>query len=99
MKDADPAIHVEWMGGNCPVQAEGTIGGEPFYFRARGEHWSMSIGGRDVILEPKWRHEEPYPGGQFDAGWMPQWEALGFIAKAVCLYAAATRTSKPEFNA
>lgn len=29
--------------GNCPVQAEGTINGLPFYFRSRGGHWSLAI--------------------------------------------------------
>lgn len=38
-------IIIDSFGGNCPVQAEGTIDGKPFYFRARGSSWSMSIGG------------------------------------------------------
>ena len=29
--------------GNCPVQCSGTVDGLPFYFRARGEHWSLDI--------------------------------------------------------
>ena len=41
-------IIIDSFGGNCPVQAEGTIDGKPFYFRARGSSWSMSIGGDDV---------------------------------------------------
>ncbi len=28
---------------NCPVQCQGTIDGLPFYFRARGEHWTLDI--------------------------------------------------------
>lgn len=39
-----PTIVIESLGGNCPVQATGTIDGEPFYFRSRGEHWSIEIG-------------------------------------------------------
>lgn len=25
------AIEIDWLGGNCPVQAVGKIDGEPFY--------------------------------------------------------------------
>lgn len=85
---SDPNIKLQYLGGCCPVQAEGTIDDEPFYFRARGEHWSMSIGGDDVVMDPEWYHEEPYGDEAYAAGYMPQWEALGFIAKAVGMYAA-----------
>lgn len=37
-------IVIDRLGGLCPVQAEGTIDGVPFYFRSRGEHWSIEIG-------------------------------------------------------
>lgn len=37
-------IVVKYIGGACPVQAEGTVDGIPFYFRARGNGWSLSIG-------------------------------------------------------
>ena len=29
--------------GKCPVQAEGTINGYPFYFRSRHARWSIRI--------------------------------------------------------
>ena len=29
--------------GACPVQAEGTVDGLPFYFRARGGEWTLSV--------------------------------------------------------
>ena len=77
---------IEWIGGNCPVQAEGTIDGQEFYFRARGSRWSLAIGGVDVIASPDWFYEEPYGLGPFDAGWMTEEEALAFIDKAVGLY-------------
>lgn len=82
-----PEIVIGQIGGNCPVQAEGTIAGEPFYFRARGERWSIGIGG-DVVGEPDWYYEEDYPGGQFAAGWMTEVEARGFIGQAAERYAA-----------
>jgi hypothetical protein len=27
----------------APVQVEGTLDGHPFYFRARGDHWTFSL--------------------------------------------------------
>lgn len=83
----DPAIRINSIGGNCPVQAEGEVDGKPFYFRARGDEWSMGIGG-DPVSDPDWECFESYGDGPYDAGWMPQHEALGFIAKAVGMYAA-----------
>lgn len=81
-------ILIDQIGGNCPVQAEGKIGGKEFYFRARGEHWSIGIGG-DVVGDPDWYYEEEYPGGQFAAGWMTEAEARAFIDQAAERYAAA----------
>ncbi len=74
----------EW--GNCPVQAEGTINGEEFYFHARGEHWSMSIGGEDVVMHPLWHCWEKYSDDTFGAGWMTEEEARGFLDKAIYQY-------------
>lgn len=84
----DPGISIEYISGNCPVQSEGFIGGKPFYFRARGERWTMSIGGDDCILEPEWFYEEEYGKTDYEAGWMPQHIALAMIAKAFEKYCA-----------
>jgi hypothetical protein len=81
-------VVIDKIGGNCPVQAEGTIAGQPFYFRARGEHWSIGIGG-DVVGDPDWYHEEEYSDEQFAAGWMTEAEARAFIEKAAEKYQAA----------
>lgn len=83
---SDPTVILDWIGGNCPVQAEGTVNGKPFYFRARGESWSMSIGGEDVVGRPEWFHEEGYGETQFAAGWMTIDEAKNFIAVAAKRY-------------
>lgn len=85
MKGVDPIIKIDYLGGNCPVQSEGLIDGKPYYFRARGDGWSIGIGG-DPVAAPEWSHEEDY-GEWPSAGWMPQWEALSFIASAVRIYA------------
>lgn len=78
------------IGGRCPVQAEGTICGVPFYFRARGESWSIGIGG-EVVLLPAWEHEEDYGDEPFAAGYMPEEEALAFIEREARRYAQEMR--------
>lgn len=86
---------VDWIGGNCPVQAEGTIDGKRFYFRARGEHWSMEVhptSTDDYVTWPRddaeWMHEEEWGDEQYAAGWMPEDVALEMINKAAGLYRA-----------
>jgi len=73
---ADPTIEIDWLGGNCPGQAEGRINGAPFYFRARGASWSLECG--------DFSYSEGY-GVWPDAGWMTEGEAREFIAKAAAL--------------
>ena len=63
-------LQIEHIGGYCPVQAEGTVNGSPFYFRARGKRWSMNIGDDPVGIalgKKGWHREETYEG----AGYMP----------------------------
>lgn len=79
---SDAGVLIIHLGGNCPVQAEGTVDGEPFYFRARGERWSMSVGGDDVVGAPDWYYEEPYGDRPYAAGWMSEYEARRFIEEA-----------------
>ncbi len=63
-------IDIQTLGGSCPIQAEGFIDDQPFYFRARGSQWSMEIGGDVPLGTPQWSYEEPYGTGLFDAGRM-----------------------------
>lgn len=79
-----PRLRLDTIGGNCPVQAEGLIAGVPFYFRARGDRWSFSVG-RDPIGEPDFDYVEDY-GVWPEAGWMPEDTAKEMIAKAARLY-------------
>ena len=72
------------LGGNCPVQAEGTIDSKPFYFRARGETWSIGIG-KNPVVSPEWSYREDF-GSWPEAGWMTEDEARAFIEKAAKLY-------------
>jgi hypothetical protein len=82
----DVGIHIDYIGGNCPVQAEGTVDGKPFYFRARWDKWSIGIG-CEPVLSPEFYREAPYGERPGEAGWMPQYQALIFIAKAIREYA------------
>lgn len=77
---------LKYLGGNCPVQAEGIVDGQPFYFRARGDEWSLDIGPEDQWHGYGcWRIERDYGSG-FDAGWMHRHEALGFIVEGIAAY-------------
>ena len=89
-------IIIDSFGGNCPVQAEGTIDGKPFYFRARGSRWSMSIGGDDVVLDPDWYLEDDYGDDAFSAGWMTEVEARAFMGKAFELYLGRKQGENPS---
>lgn len=84
----DSGIVIDTLGGNCPVQAEGRIDGEPFYFRARGESWSLGIGG-DPVSAPTWEHCEEWGDSAFAAGWMEEAEAYRMIAKGAAMYRKA----------
>jgi hypothetical protein len=84
----DPRIVIDMIGGNCPVQAEGTIDGQEFYFRARHEHWSLSIG-RDHDGAALWFTT----GARDNAGWLDEDEAIALIAEAAKLYLARPLTT------
>lgn len=78
------------FGGNCPVQAEGMVDGQTFYFRARGDAWSLDIGPEEQWHGfGCWRIERDY-GEWPDAGWMPKHEALGFIVDGIAEYRSAS---------
>ena len=85
---SEPKIIIDQLGGNCPVEGDGWINGALFYFRARGEHWSLSIAtdasGPDG--DTAWVHHEEWPGGKYAAGWMEWDEAKAMIEKGARIY-------------
>jgi hypothetical protein len=88
------------LGGNCPVQGYGTIDGVPFYFRARGEHWSMSIGGPDPVdiacgYADGWYKEEELGDEPYAAGWMEEAEARRLIEQCAQEYADTVKADGP----
>lgn len=82
---------LNWFGGSCPVQAEGSIDGHPLYFRARGSQWSLEIGDTSGNEPPLFWHVEDW-GTWPEAGHMPDEVAFEMIDKAVEAY----RQKKPE---
>ncbi|PTW59751.1 hypothetical protein C8N35_106136 [Breoghania corrubedonensis] len=86
----DDDVVVRGPFGVCPVQADGLVDGDDFYFRARGNYWSLSIGG-NVLKAPDWYYEEDY-GVRFEAGGMSMDEALQCILKAARLFRSGAAT-------
>jgi hypothetical protein len=81
-------VKITMIGGQCPVQAEGTILGRPFYFRARGRHYSISIGGVDPMEDPQWRKRVRWGQGDWDAGYITEDVAQQLIIQAASQYAS-----------
>ena len=83
-------IHIDWIGGYCPVQAEGRVDGHAFYFRSRGERWSFEIGSFRLS---GW--VGPWP----QAGWMEHKRALKIIWKCAWKFHRARNPHEvPEVN-
>jgi hypothetical protein len=83
----DPVVDIEMLYGNCPVQADGTINGHKFYFRARGQHWTLEVGGDDPCDKCDWSYREKYSDEQYAAGWITEDEARSFIARGAAIFA------------
>jgi hypothetical protein len=96
-----PEIKIEWVDGKCPVQSEGEIDGCRYYFRARGEHWSITIAPKDVTgdykewpttdeaINREFRYEEEWGDGPYAASWMPEDVAREMIAKGARQFVAS----------
>lgn len=85
-------MKIDYLGGNCPVQADGEYGGKPFYFRARGAGWSFGIG-KDPIGASDYKGASDFGWGYWEeiydwpaAGWIEEYEALSHIATALERY-------------
>jgi hypothetical protein len=88
-------LEIDYIGGNCPVQATGKICGKPFYFRARGNRWSIGIGG-EPVMAPAWGKIQPYGTEPFEAGWMSEEEARIIIERCAAEYAAEHQGGEKE---
>jgi hypothetical protein len=84
IKTSVPDLIIDHISGNCPVQSEGTIAGDSFYFRARGNRWTFEIGRTHNGM--KWGCIESYGTDPYSAGYMTEEEALSFIESAATDY-------------
>lgn len=95
----DRMLEFEFTSSPPPVQAEGTLAGRLFYFRARGDTWQFTVAERDsddpsdlseedVALGAAWYRSGTLPG-RFDASWMPLDQATSLIEECARAYIAA----------
>jgi hypothetical protein len=84
---------IESLTAPCPVQAEGTIDGNRFYFRARWDSWSFAVSENselDPVLIDTPEHgfyiEQKYGNNPYDAGYMPVEEAKTIIQQCAEIY-------------
>lgn len=79
---------LDWCNGFCPVQAEGTVDGRAFYFRARGEHWQFHVS-KDAthrFVNDLFYCDIEWPEGPYMAGWMSPIDVLKCLHLGVALY-------------
>lgn len=91
-----PNAVFEFTSTVAPVQAEGTVAGRTFYFRARGNTWEFTVAERegddpaalgeaDVAAGRAWYRSGTLPG-RFDASWMPIQDAASLINECARAY-------------
>ena len=76
-------VELDWIGGVFPVQAEGTIDGQPLYFRARGSGWEFWVG--QPWTKDGFSIDGTY-GSWPEAGHMPEDIAMHLIAAGCLAY-------------
>lgn len=80
-------IDVKYIGGNCPLQSEGTFDGFAYYFRARGACFQFHVApDADKIFESceLFYHEQQY-GEWPEAGYMTRFQCAMLIGYCVSL--------------
>ncbi|MGO4441194.1 hypothetical protein [Rhizobium sp. RAF56] len=92
--EALPEFKLTELSGYCPVQGQGQLDGQYWYFRARGSSWRFELGGNDSGSKvPVWWHEEYWPNDTgFEAGYLTDEEAISCILKAVELSRTSDRS-------
>ncbi|KQV78184.1 hypothetical protein [Rhizobium sp. Root1220] len=88
-----PNFTLHELAGYCPVQGQGDLEGQYWYFRARGSKWRFELGGNENFTKaPSWWHGEYWPSVDgFAAGYLTDEDAIGCILKAVELYQRGDR--------
>jgi hypothetical protein len=99
-----PKFELTGLFGFCPVQAEGFLDDQFWYFRARGDVWRFEVGGdAEFTRRPVWWFGEHWPSPDgIAAGWMTDEEALGCIYRAAEDYYTSDRgrfqESHPDYE-
>ena len=83
-----PNIVIKSFGGQCPIQAEGTINGKHFYLRGRGETMYFYVFEEEMF---NWKGGYRYssvthPGTAYGAGWAKDEEVEAFFQEAIADY-------------
>lgn len=92
-------LEFEFTSFMAPVQAEGTIAGRAFYFRARTQRWELTVaenpGDDPAALDAAsaavgvaWYRTGEIPGGPFAASYVPLDEASSIIRSCAREYIA-----------
>ena len=95
MTDTLP-LQYEFTSDPAPVQAEGTIAGRTFYFRARGQKWEFTVAETpdddpaglteaDAAAGRAW-YRSGTVEGRFAASYMPREQAVSLIAACAQAY-------------
>lgn len=80
----DVPMKIDYIGGHCPIEAEGTIGKKRFLFTARWFKWKFVVG--VDVHKPDWQHIEEWPDINRTAGEITVTEAEALIRRAARLY-------------
>lgn len=85
----------------APVQAEGTVDGHPFYFRARHDTWEFAISDDPAVDPVAIQSEEHgfyrtalYPGGPRAASHLPLHVAEALIRRCASEYLRSRRNGR-----
>lgn len=70
------------IGGWCPVQGFGEVDGFPWYFRARGEHWSFGVSSSPTG-DPVDAGTKNDPNGYCERHEWGTWPGAGYVANEV----------------
>ncbi len=100
-------LTIDRIGGQCPVQGDGWVDEQFWYFRARGSRWSFEVwppgckpGPSGDLPEPdsEWYIGRAWPPArtdEFAAGYMPTEIAEQYIRHSAEMWAAWAAAGKP----
>lgn len=88
-------VTIDREGGVSPMDIEGCVDGTPFYFRARGFFWTLSIG-KAPLCSSEWFWGQRYSHEKYKAGFMSLGEARSFLFESIGRYRAGEPGNSEE---